>query len=386
MARHQIVLIGRRLSTALIGVKEFHPDVLHLIYTPILADRFDTLLGMIDPGVKVNKYLVEPYDAGKVYFTCAEIASGLTGEDALRYNLTEGTKIAALSALFAARDYGGETVYYSQEGEEIVIFTDEKNEPAVRRGPIRSRISNEEFIRLYGSNMVSYNDASQMPRMDVVTAWAIKNFHEVNQKTFQRLQHQFRSEFAARLDKMPAEFRVEREKGMSVFVKDGGMKITDRGKTIFEDWNPLTTRLFFTGRWWEVIVSDVVRSWDLARHANPSDSQVWRNVEFRGVSSNRTKNELDIMVNDRRRLVLIECKSGYIGQENIYKIDSTRETYGGTDSKGILVSYYPLDPELVAKCRDLHVYWFAPEKESQRSGHIRTLPEWLDRIISDIEE
>ena len=143
--------------------------------------------------------------------------------------------------------------------------------------------------------------------------------------------------------------------------------------------------LFFTGRWWETIVSNLVYKWDVKRHSNPDDCQVWRNIEFRTSESGQTKNELDVLVNDRRRLIMLECKSGYIAQENVYKIDSTRETYGGNHSKGILVSYYPLDEALARKCRDLHVYYFAPEKDGQRVDYINGLPSFLDKVVKEVE-
>jgi len=382
---HQVILIGRRMNTALVGVKETHPDVVHLLYTSVVSDRYQAFLKMLDPGVEIHTYEIEPYDAFAQYNLCQQIHSSLRPGDTLEYNLTEGTKVVAFSALAAAKDFGDSAVYYSQEGDKIMLYIDANGEPTSKKEAIRSRISNEEFVQLYGSNLIAYNDSSDLMPVDVATANDVKIFHEQFQKAFQRIIKQFRSEFGARIDRLPAEYAVEREKGMYVTIGGGAMKIVDRGKTIFENNNPNTTRLFFTGRWWEILVSDVVTRWDRQRHANPADSQVWRNVEFRGVSASKTKNELDILVNDRRRLILIECKSGYIAQENIYKIDSTRDTYGGRDSKGILVSYYPLDPELVQKCRDLHVYWFAPEKDSEKSGYLKKLPQWLDKVVKDIE-
>lgn len=378
MARHLITLIGRRMNTALIGVKEFHPDVLHLIYTDVTADMYQPFLKMLDESVKVMEYNVDPYDVSAVQRICVSIRERMESADVLLYNLTEGTKVEALAALDVVKKYGDKAVYYSQEGEAIDL-TD------FSRSPIGARVSNEEFFALSGSEVVSFNMASDILPIDVVTAYEVKNFIEKNQMTYQRIQKQYRAEFGGRVEKLPESFKVEREHGMYVYLRDGKLEVVDRGKSIFASDNPNASRLFFSGRWWEIVVSDKVYKWDRARRRNPDDSQVWRNVELAGVGKGKTKNELDILVNDRRRLILIECKSGYIAQENIYKADSVRETYGGDSSKSVLVSYYPLDPDLIRKCRDLHVYWYAPERASERISFIHGLPAWLDLIVKDIE-
>jgi len=379
MALHQIILVGRRMDTALLGVKEFHPDVVHMLFTPSTAEVFRPFVRMLDSDISFQEHPIDPYDAEDVQSCCRRIRASLSQEDKLIYNLTEGTKVDAFAALLLAYEFGDEAVYYSQEGEVITL-------PSFERRPNTARISNEEFTPLFGNSLASYCLAGDILPVDVASAWNVKSFIEKNQKTYQRIQRQFRSEFGGRIEKLPDYFKVDREHNMTVSAADGKVMITDRGKVIFRDDNIFTTMLFFTGRWWEVIVSDIVNRWDLSRHARSADSQVWRSVEFKGAKAGRTKNELDILVNDRRRLIMIECKSGYIAQENIYKIDSVRETYGGDHSLGILVSYYPLEEDLKIKCRDLDVLFFCPEKDSDRFSHIKGLPAWLDKIVKNINQ
>lgn len=366
------------METSLIGLKEFQPDVVHLLYTEATRDIYKPFVAMLPENVKANEYLIDPYEMETVRQVCRKIRSTLAEGDILQYNITEGTKVAAFAAVQVAWEYNDHVVYYTQEGERI-DFT------SGSRRPVTARISNGEFVSLFGNTLSSCKKASDITMSDVGAAWEVKRFIETYQKAYQRIQHQFRTQFGGHLDKLPSSFGVDRERGMTVKVDDGAMEVNDRGRILFRSDNPNATRLFFTGRWWEVIVSNIVYKWDIARKARPSDSEVWRSVEFQGRSGGKVKNELDILVNDRRRLILIECKSGYIGQENVYKLDSTRETYGGDNSRAILVSYYPLDPDLAQKCHDLHVYYFAPERSSDRIDHINRLPAWLDSIAGDIE-
>lgn len=366
------------MDTALLGVKEYHPDFLHLLYTEATCDNFRPFVEMMGDAVGVESRRIDPYDVEQIQTLCREIRSGIAPSDELQYNVTESTKVAAAAAVQVALQFGDSAVYYTQEGETIDFTGRERRNTT-------ARISNDEFVRLFGNRLASYNKASEITMSDVGAAWEVKHFIERNQKIFQRIQHQYRSQFGGRIEKLPDFFDVDHQRGMTVRTDGGRLDITERGRVLFHSDNPLAVRLFFTGRWWEVIVSNIVYKWDLTRHENPSDSEVWRNVEFEGVKQGKTKNELDVLVNDRRRLLLIECKSGYLGQENIYKLDSTRETYGGDHSKAVLVSYYPLDPDLAEKCRDLHVYYYAPEKEADRINYIQGLPSWLDSVVSEIE-
>lgn len=366
------------METSLIGLKEFQPDAVHLLYTEATREIYKPFVAMLPENVTVKEYLIDPYEMETVREVCRNIRAGLTDGDILQYNITEGTKVAAGAAVQVASEFKDHVVYYTQEGERI-DFT------SGSRRPVTARISNAEFVTLFGNRLSSYKKASDIAMADVGASWDVKRFIESYQKAYQRIQHQFRTQFKGHLDKLPTSFSVDRERGMTVTVNGGAMEINDRGRILFRSDSPNATRLFFTGRWWEVIVSNVVYKWDIARKARPSDSEVWRSVEFQGRAEGKVKNELDILVNDRRRLILIECKSGYIGQENVYKLDSTRETYGGDNSRAILVSYYPLDPDLVQKCRDLHVYFFAPDQAPDRIDHINRLPAWLDSIAGDIE-
>lgn len=381
MALHQIALVGRRMDSVLLGVKEFRPDVLHLIYTDVTSEVYKPLLDMLDGSVRVESVKIAPYDGRKVFEYCLGVRESLLDGEVLQYNITEGTKVAAWGCLHAAYMQDDDAFYFTQEGECVNMF---KHTSA----PIRSVITNHEFVKLFGNRLSTYNSVSEILPVDVVTANEVKNFIETYQHAYQRIQHQFRSKFGARLSSIPEEFDVEKAKGMKVRVEGGRMTIVNKGKNIFYSDNPLCSRLFFTGRWWEVLVSHAVGRWDIRRRldsSSPYPGEVWRNVEFSGPLGGKTMNELDILVNDNRRLLLIECKSGYVPQECIYKIDSVRDTYGGLHSKSILVSYYPLDANQLAKCENLRVYAFAPQTEGQRIRNLDKLPEFLDKVVSEIE-
>ena len=140
--------------------------------------------------------------------------------------------------------------------------------------------------------------------------------------------------------------------------------------------------LYFEGRWWETLVADQVRQWS---ERQPSPREVWQSVIFQtGKDNTRTKNEIDVLLNNEMNLVFIECKSGYVSQNDIYKIDAVRETYGGDISQAVLASYYPLASDLRDKCKDLQIDLFAPLTAEERVDFIHTLPDRLDEWSHDL--
>ena len=119
----------------------------------------------------------------------------------------------------------------------------------------------------------------------------------------------------------------------------------------------------------------------MANVGSHGKDDIWHDVIFNEQGGNAVKNEIDLVVNDRQRLLLIECKSGEITSADIFKIDSVRRTYGGNNSKALLISYLPVASSLLEKCKDLGIYCFAPEDMAARTWHVKSLPQWLDTIV-----
>ncbi len=153
---------------------------------------------------------------------------------------------------------------------------------------------------------------------------------------------------------------------------------------VFDSACKRSCELMFLGRWWEVVVADTGAQWKKSR-ASSRHTEIWRDVIFNDVDRNSVKNEVDLLVNEQQKLLLIECKSGEVFSADIFKIQSVRETYGGTVSKAVLVSYMPLSKSIVEKCNNLGIYWFAPGDYASRTSHLKLLPQWLDDVVSSHE-
>lgn len=370
--KHQIIPLGKDMTTIYLGIKKYAPDVIHLLTTAETDGLYFPMLSMLSKTIQVHTYEVFPYDGVGVVNICKYIHDRFEGE--FSYNLSEGTKVMAIAALRVAFDKKAFPFYISQRGTIVNLLTFEREQ-------LTEIVDNKEFISLYGSTLESYNDIKFLSEDDISTSENIKYFIENYNREYEKIHKYFRQECRRHTENMPPLFTLPGK--IEVAVVQGKMTIAIKGKVVLKSANEKTNLLFFTGRWWETLVAARIKEWMKGKKNAP---EAWQSVIFESdEESNKVKNEIDILVNNDQKLLLIECKSGWISQENIYKIDSVRETYGGDSSKAILVSYYPLDPFLQEKCKDLHVHFFAPSTCEERVNHLDRLSQWLDNIINITE-
>ena len=370
MTRHQIITVGKDLDSIYLGIKEFAPEVIHLLATKETKGSYGDMLRLISPKIKVCEYLVGPYDVEGIMRVCGEIQEANPDGEFI-YNLSEGTKIMAMAAGKVAMEFGQRGIYITQDGYWIDTFD-------YRRKRLTRTISNPEYMKLYGNSVREFEDVGKMKELDVNTAYYAKKFIERNFNVYSEAKRWFRGLPEPKRGKF---FSGKLHCGYHIETDGGTLTIYKGADVLFDSACRRSCEIMFIGRWWEIIVADVVSRWDEGR-GSKAERDIWRDVVFNDVDKISVKNEVDLMVNDRQRLLLIECKSGEVFSADIFKIDGVRKTYGGTDSKAILVSYMPLNKSIVRKCEDLGIYWFAPKDMASRVEHIKLLPEWLDEVVS----
>ena len=364
MTKHQIITVGKDLDTIYLGIKEFRPEAIHLLATQETRELYRDMLRMISPKIKVFEYLVGPYDVEGIMRVCGEIQEKYPGDEFI-YNLSEGTKIMAMAAGKVAMEFGARGVYITQDGYWIDTFD-------YRRRRLTEGISNSEYMRLYGNSVREFEDVGKMKELDINTAWYAKKFIENHFDVYSAAKRWFRG----LSDKAQGGRTTGRlGKGYAIEVDGGALSIYRGSDVLFDSACRRSCEIMFIGRWWEIVVADTVSRWK-------KGGGIWRDVIFNDIESNAVKNEIDLVVNDKQRLLLIECKSGEVFSADIFKIDSVRKTYGGGNSKAVLVSYLPLSRSILEKCNDLGIYAFAPEDSRSRRDHIKALPEWLDEVLS----
>lgn len=370
--KHQIILLGKEITSVYHGIKEFAPDHVHLLCTEETKNVVEPLFPLLPAGIRRTVYQTEPYDAGNVQEVCRKIHLAYPGD--FTYNLSEGTKLMAFAAFIVAKESGAQAFYLTQQGE--IIWLDN-----FRKESMQSQLNNKEILGLSGNRLVDYQDAKQLNDSDIEASTRIKQFIEQYPKEQGMIQKFFNIFCNRDLDRLPAS-KVFRN-GVRYKQRNGTLLIADYDHILLRLTTGNASTLYFKGRWWETLVANKVRTWSQQQNNPP---EVWQSVLFQTEGNNpKTKNEIDVLLNDEQKLIFIECKSGQVTQNDIYKIDAVRETYGGDISLAVLVSYYPVDDNLREKCRDLQISLFAPIYFDDRIRHLDTLPDWLNKLSNSIQ-
>ena len=365
---NQIVILGKENLSVYHGLKEYGADSVHFILTELTANMHLAILEMLPRNLKWATYIVEPYDAHYVEKVCREIHNEYPGD--YIYNLSEGTKVMTIAALNVAKEHNAKALFISQTGD-VVNLVDFSVDT------LKSTLSNEEILKVAGSRLWTYVNVKELSYADIQSSNMIKRFIERNNNDYSRIQKFFRYECHRKIEQLPDRFRINED--LEVNTIRGSIRIYKNKKPVLILNHPKSAFLMFGGRWWEAAVASQVKRWAEDRDHN---IEAWQSVVFQSVSDeSKVKNEVDILINfNNHKLIFLECKSGFISQDDVYKMNSVRDTYGGEDSIAGLASYYPLDPLIREKCDDLGIKVFAPSCERDVAQNIYTLHQWLDSI------
>ena len=303
---------------------------------------------------------------------CRQIHQKYQGE--FTYNLSEGTKVMAFAAFTVAKESGADAFYLTQHGEVVHLSHFENH-------PLQTTLNNDEILSLSGNTLTTYHDAKGLSDGDVKASMRIKQFIEQYPQEHARIQKFFSIFCKRQLNRLPASKIFANN--LRFKQRNGSILITLREYVLLRLHQSNAIQLYFEGRWWETLVANQVRNWSMQQENSP---EVWRSVIFQtNEKDTHPKNEVDVLLNNQQKLVFIECKSGNVTQNDIYKIDAVRETYGGDISQAVLASYYPVEKSLQDKCKDLQIHLFAPNFLTERSNYLNKMPAWLDKLADDLQ-
>ncbi len=369
---HQVILIGKDITSAYLGIKEYKPDHIHLIFTNETKTVADPMFELLPHGLECTSYLVKAYDADSVINVCREIHRLYEGS--FHYNLSKGTKLMAFAAFTVALENKAHAFYLTQKGE-LIVLNDFKNIK------LKSILTNEEILRLHGNILLNYADSNNLPEEDITASEQIKQFIEQYAKEHERIQTFYNSNCKRRLELLPKSHVFPN--GLRFLQEGGTLLITLEDEILLHLTTVNGSMLYFDGRWWETLVAAQVKLWSQRQRCVP---EVWLNVIFYvNESTTHVKNEIDILINNGQKLLFIECKSGRVNQNDVYKVDSIREIYGGDISKAILASYYPIKNDLLEKCDSLQIHCYAPSYFAERLHFLEGLPDWLDDLVRELQ-
>ena len=234
------------------------------------------------------------------------------------------------------------------------------------------QLENEIIFILQGQQLQKYNAWNEDVEKDNIAAsLKIRKFIEGDRKIYDKLK----TKYAV----CNGVFNRYRSESVEYSFFDGDLTIIKNNGTILSINTQSSKQLLFEGRWWECLVADAMAKWAQGKY------EIWTDVVFDVVdnpSVRKDKNEVDVLINIGNTIVFVECKSGTLTQNEIYKMDAIKKTYGSAKSKSVLVSLWPLSDDLKQKANDLQISVIAPK--FVREDILARIPNEMDKIVEKL--
>lgn len=361
MGKVHVSLLGKEVLPVFYPIQEFKLKDIYVIGTKENRKIYENLKTVCDYiGSKIQFMEVGAYDMKAVVDVCEEIHGKYPDDTDFIYNVTGGTKPMALAAFIVAKKHGAE-----------VIYTDSKNclnMDTFESKPIGETLDSRIIFLLQGQKLKNYHRWPDDGASDVDNSWKILAFISKNRDVYKALCERYIA-----TNGLLNHFDG---KGFKYSFYDNEMMIEKGGRKVLTVYSKDAKKLLFEGRWWERLVADAMWKWAEGRYEIDTD------VVFDSPTAGADKNEVDILINVGNTMVFVECKSGTLSQNEIYKLATVKGTYGSDKSKSVLVTFWPLKEELRQKAEESQIFVIAPNFVGQ--DILSIIPKEMDKIASKL--
>lgn len=364
MAKIHITLLGKEPLPVFYPIIEFHQKIVYLIGTnenKDIASSLERVLIYLD--IEYHFCEVDAYDILETSRVCEEIINKYAADDEFMYNITGGTKPMAIGALNTAKKHNAKIIY-TNGSKCIDINTHESVD-------LQCKLDSKVMFVLQGQQVKNVESYVENPLKSAMSK-QIMDLILNNNKVYKDLSAY--KEMCGEI--VPNSFNYKKV----LFACDNGhIHVAYEGVTALDVDCECSKELLFEGRWWETLVADTLYKWSNGRYG------ILQNVRFKNKTdapeSTKDKNEIDIVVNLGTTFVMIECKSGNLTQNEIYKMDYVRNIYGSDKSKSVLVSFYPVKNDLKEKARESQIDVICPKNIYGQSKVLESIPAKMEKII-----
>lgn len=363
-----ITILGKETLPLFYPIKKFEPDIVYILATSQNKTQTKVICDYLK-NLSVTCHVIEvfAYDIKNVVDACESIHNRHSSIDEYIYNITGGTKPMAIGALDVARKQGAKIIY--TESTHYIDFD------TFESMPMETTVDNRTIFALQGQKLKEYHNYEHS-NSRTESSQMILEFVTSNRKVYDVLMKQYKDIYNKNI---PNRFQV----GKINYQKEGNRIIVE-----YDDIEVLNIQdddvkmLLFEGRWWETLVADAIANWSAGKY------EIWHSVKFKPKEEDgfsKDKNEVDILVNIGNTLVFIECKSGNITQDNVYKMEYVRQTYGSEKSKSVLFSFYPINKHIKEKLKDSLIDSIAPNSLSNQSTFLMNVEARMVQIVESLK-
>lgn len=341
---HQITLLGGQISPVYWGIKEFNPDVVHILYSKESKKNL-TILKRLVSVKKLHTYQIDASDFLGILEVIEKILMKSQGN--FRLNLTGGTKIMALASLHPFSEKNWKYFYIDQKHTVFEM-------PEINQRLLTVKENIKKLLQLSGFNNFHFSTIKKtFTKKDKELAFYI--FKMSKQRGFSSLLAKIiKSQSKENL--LPVGKIITSKDYF--FRKSHEIELRKENQIIKFPLTKNSDPILCKGVWWELVVADsIIEVNNQLEHA--------LNLEFISDRSSNVLNEIDLLLSNGRVVHFIEMKSGNIKQEDINKISTVNKLYGSTLSHSFLISRYKPREDIIEKCNRLGIHLLVYSKNEK---------------------
>ncbi len=377
MSKVNISLVGGQPMPVYVGIYATNCDHVILIHSEGEKGSQPEAEGIKSGcGIPATLYALPTADYNDILVKAEELLSDLS-DDEVWVNISGGTKLWTVA--FTMLSFGRKNIklFYIDQNN---VFYD-----------ITQKNSRNLFLNLDTKTILRYNN-QPLPTYTSYSDYTRED-HEVLKKVMRLRTYAFRDFNALTIPlkktdwskdlaslatpqlTLPSDSSIFYDKALKTII----ITLKKRGSMMIEQLcSEHVENIVFHAGWMEFFVAKTLSKWLLSK-------EIWLNVKF-PYRDGKAKNEIDVIVNVGGKLLFVECKTQIADNTDIDKFRTAVRNYSGMGGKALFVTYSPMRPEAVQKCKDSGILTFSFQKDSYLMRPESELLNMLDKEITNINK
>lgn len=346
----QICLVsGQNLPNYMgVCVSDPRPDRVHLLVTSSMQQQAAILENALKRlGCTVQQHPLASANPEGVFNCLCDIGENLQGPAAI--NVTGGTKLMALTAVeWAHLSELKHTIFYIDTQQDSIFYLSGGRKP----DPLSCQLSIAELLLVGPGHTIVSRDKESISETQHLRLQELLNLFLQNPQAL-KLFNQVASEAQKQgclYQNWPYDPPASFKRALSIAEELGKVTLSQTITFTSEE-----ARKWCNGGWLEEYVKDVLASMRGKKliHDYAANVELDYRTDVKGSSKDAVQNEIDAAFSQNSMLYLIECKTSDVSKiirgkeitrtmaaDALYKLDSLKDTLGGTFGKGMVVSVF----------------------------------------------
>ena len=351
------------------------PQKVVMLVSDDMQERGNALENIFKPrGISVERHqIADPWDARSISAQIDQIILSYPKKGSIALNATGGTKLMSIAA-YEVFYSDGRPVFYVHPENDCLLWLNSDQPPH----QLADRLKLKDYLTAYGAASVLPQDHGVKPAIKSLTANLIADIEEYAPalSMLNALAIQAKETRRIRLEKHNQNYPAFME--LLKLFRDGGVCDLDN-----DNWLTFASeedRFLVNGGWLEQYCYSLC----LRLKAGTPVQDVACSINLTRLQGNKSvPNEIDIAMLADNHLYLIECKTKRFNEQNkdygetadvLYKLNTLRTLYGGSQARAMLVSFNKLEKHVRERAKDLKIE-ICSHTELKRLEH--RLHDWL---------